>query len=423
MKKIMLFLMLLMAITPFDSKASIVNEQQSKVFLGIIIDSSPMSDKDWSIRRSRAIELLSGLEPGDKVVVIKAGSETLWVYGRAVVGGPEKTGLNEIVTNISAMNKNILFPANLLTACKTIRDIFTSEGKDFQCCLAVLTNSNMNDFQAQNILMIISSLKEQNSSICFTYDPAVANQYIINAGKRKDFEIRLASNPELAYWLQSIKQKMQSDQEIPDVLKSKANTFVSKQTIKLPAEANNSLITIPFDSNKNSKKDDYPKKSQKVSLKNKVFSISAIVIGLLMLCLMAYYFVKGLSKPENTNENVISEDCIEYLKATAGEQDFDLGPMDMVSELTIGSDPGCSLHIENEELPAQQARIYKSGKGFKIENIDISPITVNGEILNSGKKLNLNFPADIELTSGLMVNLFVESIQKEKETTANEKYI
>ena len=127
------------------------------------------------------------------------------------------------------------------------------------------------------------------------------------------------------------------------------------------------------------------------------------------MTLPVMFVIKHRRKTNIAHDNDDQEHQPSNLKAIVGEQDIDLGEIDLISELTLGNDPGCSIFIEDDELSPQQARIFRTRKGFKLQNLDPKPVIVNGLEVKNKKKVQLDLPADIQLPNGMTLNLYTET--------------
>lgn len=427
MKKITLTLMIIFSGLSYaqNSPTELTAKKSQNFFVGIVVDSSPASNKAWNIRKSRAIELISSLDQGDKVVVLKARPGSPSVYGNTIIGGPQKTGSNEIVSLVSVLNKEWLFSANVARACESIYDIFISEGNGFKCLLVVLTNGKLSSNQIQRIIRTSSQVKTLGGFASLTYDPAVANQNIINAGQKNDVDILLESNPGFANWIKSKRDEMATViDKAPVSLKPDVNNLVSSTTPQLPQVQETNIIDTPDDLKPNdisthapvdintpAEVDDISKDVRQAQTKP-LSLISLIIIlaaTIMMVTMVAILVIKHRRKTSMAYDNDDQEHQPSNLKAIVGEQDIDLGEIDLISELTLGNDPGCSIFIEDDELSPQQARIFRTRKGFKLQNLDSEPVIVNGLEVKNKKKVKLDLPADIQLPNGMMLNLYTET--------------
>jgi hypothetical protein len=436
-----------------NSPAPLNEKAGRNFFVGIVVDSSPASTKDWNIRKSRAIELISNIDQGDKVIVLKARPGSPSVYGKTVISGPLKTGSNEIVSTVSVMNKELLSSADVARACESVYDIFVSEGSNSKCMLVVLTSGKLKDSQIQRILRTSSQLKMLGGSISLTYDPAVANHNVINAGKKDDIEILMESNPDFAGWIRSKRDKIEPEKTViekteyvflePNLtpitnmikaltpLKPDVNTLMPPLTTQLPQVPETNIIDTPIDLESNNitthnladinghaEVNVIPKNISRAQTKPKsiaawlILLIAAVVITTIVLFIVAYRKKRSIAS-DNHDSDIKDQPSI--LKAIVGEQDIDLGEIDLISELTLGNDPGCSIFIEDDQLSPQQVRIFRTGKVFKLQNLDPEPVIVNGVEVKNKKKVKLELPADIQLPNGMMLNLYTETIPQIKD--------
>lgn len=399
----------------------------SRLFLGVVIDSSPASDKAWNIRKSRAVELISSLKPGDKVVVVEARPGRPSVRALAVVGGPEKTGLNEVISSISVLGKELLSKADVARGVETVCDLFQTEGQGYHGCLVVLTNGRISNRQVRNILRMASTCSNLNHSVCFTCDPTVANQALMDAGKQKLLDIRFASNPRLVFWLQAVRESITPTTPLFTPPADNNDALADEKVPSEPEEPEQPEIHKPDitpDINATGEPCE-PNELEEVpqTATGSSWAVILIVIVVLMMLSIAVILVgarlrKGSLNTSPTDsylDSDIADDVVTHLKALIGDRDVDLGPLGMVSEFSIGSDHSCGLCIEDEKIAGKHAKVFRTRKSLKIENYDGAPISVDGVPIKMYQKRILNLPADIELVPGIVVSLYIEPIESEKE--------
>jgi hypothetical protein len=431
-----------------------VEKENKHFFVGIVVDSSPTNETVWSIRKSRAIELISNLEQGDKVLVLKARPGSPAVYGKTIIGGPQKTGSNEIVAQVSVLKKELLSSADVARACESIYDIFVSEGNHYKCLLVVLTSGKVNNNQAQRIIGTSSQIRTLGGFICLTYDPAVANQNIITAGKKNDFDVLLESNPDLASWIESKRDVNEPEKIVIENTKyvfvepnlTPMTTMIDKAMTSLKSNVNVAAPSIvpqvpqvqdadavekimvyepndipesgEADLNTPAEVDVVPEDTNQMA-SPKAWSLSPwIIIFLVAVMLIAVaLLVIAHHKQAKTSDNEQDSTNAQpsNLKAIIGEQDIDLGDIDLISELTLGSDPGCGIFIDDDQVSPQQARIFRTRKYFKLQNLAPEPLFVNGQEVKNKKKVALEFPADVQLPNGTILNLYTDNLGEIKD--------
>lgn len=418
------------------------NKAPTNLFVGIVVDSSPTSSKTWNIRKSRTIELITSLQEGDKIIVLKARPGSPAVYGATFIGGQEKSGANEIVSSVSVLNKELLLSADVPRACESIHDIFTSQGRGYKCLLVVLTSGKFKTDRIERILRTASQIKTLGGATCLTYDPAVARKHLINAGKRNDIEILLESNPGLPTWIQS-KRDLMSPEPSPDKteyviiepnltpitnmlddaltnMKSEVDKPVEKVTEyiirKIPAEKEPNLIStikkpsVTTEPPAKTTAPDEPSPRRSFPIKRFVIPTLIAIAAVILL----FYLAGGKTRPALPEEMHDPDQQAANLKAVIGDQNIDLGPIELISELTIGNYPGCGIYIDDPQLSPEMARIFQSKRGFKIQNLETEVIYVNGQDVAPNKKAKFELPADIQLCGGAILNLFTETIQPEE---------
>jgi hypothetical protein len=158
--------------------------------------------------------------------------------------------------------------------------------------------------------------------------------------------------------------------------------------------------------------------------KSSVLDIIPIAILLTMILgavgLILYATSKSTSKSTSQKAADADENKQHHLIAFVFDQRYDLGPLDALSEITVGKGIGSAIYIDNETIEDKHLRIFRNRHGLKVQNLASSPITVNGVELTSRRKTILDLPADIQLTPEVAVTILSEPLEIDKEVNSHE---
>jgi hypothetical protein len=98
------------------------------------------------------------------------------------------------------------------------------------------------------------------------------------------------------------------------------------------------------------------------------------------------------------------------LVAYIGDKRHELGSVNDIREVAIGSGLGSTIFISGEGIAPVHVRILGSGKGLKLQNCSDSTITVGAETVKPKGKMSLDLPTDIELAQNITIALIEEEI-------------
>ena len=146
--------------------------------------------------------------------------------------------------------------------------------------------------------------------------------------------------------------------------------------------------------------------------------LSAMILGAIALIL--YATSKSTSKSTSQKAADSDENKQYHLIAFVFDQRYDLGPLDALSEITIGRGIGSTIYIDNGTIEDKHLRIFRNRNGLKVQNLAPSPIIVNGSELTHRQKTFLDLPADIELTPEVTLTVLSEPLEIDKEANSNE---
>lgn len=458
------------------------SKAETNVFLCAILDTRPNSEKQWNILRSLLLESVHNLREGDKLQILAARPGNPSRKITTVLGKPDGFERDMVIEVVSAIRKEFLFGADLAKAMKAAFDSFRENGSNNKCCLIVLTDGKVGNGQAGQIRKLNSMFRARGWPVCITCDGKEANRQLLAAGNRGEIDLRFIDRPLLSQWIGSVRLSGESDvvsgdkpgTEPTTVDKAgdnviaadssllqpsiKEDNTIDKQTIEYKGPVDVRIVdmppfttggsvstrdivdandvsseqsTTPEDTTKLQINPRRPNYETKQAVKPKLLLTVAVAGGGLLaagLCAAALFVLKDgrsvarLRSDLMTNDTQ-SEHIASHIVAYAGDQRQDLGDMNMITEITIGRDPGSTVYIDNENVSDTHVRIFKGRKALKAQNLAGATIIINGTELPPKAKTQLSLPADIELVPGMSVSLLTEPVELDMEVSNHENEI
>jgi len=329
----------------------------------------------------------------------------------------------------------------------------------------VLTDGKVGNGQAGQIRKLNSMFRARGWPVCITCDGKEANRQLLAAGNRGEIDLRFIDRPLLSQWIGSVRLSGESDVEsgdkpgteptTVDKAGDKEDNAIDKQAIEYkgpvdvrivdmpPFTASGSVITrdivdanevsseysiMPEDTTKQQIDPRRSKHETRRAGRSKSLLIVAVASGGLLvagLCVATIFVLKDCrsvarSRSDLTSNDTQSEHIASHIVAYAGDQRQDLGDIDMITEITIGRDPGSTVYIDNENVSDKHVRIFKGRKALKAQNLAGATIIINGTELPPKAKTQLSLPADIELVPGMSVSLLIEPVELDMEVSSHE---
>ena len=457
MKKVnyMLLALFILITLVYGEEGIFAESAKPNLFVGVIRDSSPASERSWNIQQALNIEVVHSLKAGDKLKewVAQPGKPSMLIDAVISENDFEKS---QVINKISGISKELLFSTDVAKCMEPAFDDFSEKDKDCQCLLIIITKGQISNEQVAQILRYAGAFKARKWPVCITYDEEDTNRKFLVAGNNKEFDIQAIGKALLAVWIDSIRSTATSKKPKDTAIQEAKSEATVKQSIEIKgSEGKPSLIPVnrpgkPIevkivelprakvleDVNKPNKQVIPEKpiakkaniagdklkdgKKHKYSALNviPIIILAAIVLGALGLIL---YSTRDSASKLNSADQIDKEDNKQYrLIAFVFDQRYDLGPLDAIGEITVGKGIGSTVYIDKESIEDKHLRIFKNCHGLKVQNLATAPIIVNGSKLAHRRKTNLYLPADIELTSDVALTVLSEPVEIGKEENNNE---
>lgn len=437
------------------------SKAEKNIFLSVILDTSPTSEKNWNMQHALNVEIVHSLRGGDclKEWVARPGRASVLIDTVITSGGYEK---NHIINKISGTSKEWLFSADIARAIgaafDNIRDIY----KDYQCCLIIITKGQMSNKKVAQIRRYAGAFRAKGWTVCIVCDREKANLRFLVAANNNEFDIRFIDQASLSDWINSVRsasvykslkdtstRKVKPELEAHDKQPTKTKDGKSMplviptdgtrepievKIVELPREKGSVDVNKP-DSGKyagGATKKDHPpidkeitkisgtKEGQKCksSILKTVLAIIFLIVVSSVMFFIVYSHYKSGTRPRTVD---LTDDNMPFhLIAFYGDHRHDLGSLDALGEIIIGCGIGSTIYINEEAIEDKHVRIFKSRKALKIQNLAGSPIIINGLELAHRRKSILDLPADIELTNDVTITVLSEPAEMNKEFNSDE---
>ena len=414
------------------------------VFAGVIRDKSPTSEKKWNIQHALNVEIIHSLRDGDwlKEWVARPGRPFVLIDTMITANGFEK---NYIINNISGTSKEWFFSANIPRTMETTFESFRKNDKDYQCCLIIITKGKMSNKEADQIRRYASIFKVRGWPVCIVSDKKETNRRLLIAGNNDEFDIQFIDEASISDWINNVRRnsahkelplkeatikqpepKAQQDAVTPSKPDDKSSDVISaSQKAEGPIEVK--IVGLPdkkaVDDGVNAKtkevkakqqgKEGSKKNDRKRLISKIVWPVITILVTLGLMSLIV--FSKGKSATKSRATDQTDDNMPSHLIVFYRDQRYDLGSLDALGEIFIGSGIGSTIYIDNETVEDKHIRIFNSRRELKIQNLAGLPIIINGLELTHRRKSILDLPVDIELTSDVTVTVLSEPVETNKE--------
>jgi hypothetical protein len=381
------------------------------------------------------------MKSGDRLKewVARPGKPSVLIDTVITSDGYEK---HRIINKIYDTSKEWFFSADIDRAMKAAFDGIREKDKNYQCCLIIITKGQMSNKKVAKIRRYAYAFKERGWVVCIVCDREKANLRFLVAGNNDEFDIQFIDQTSLSDWIDNIRttsaQNKLKDTATQKTKDSKVQPSVRsdggvKQPIEvkivgLPDGKTYKDVNIPDSdryrsevTKKDSRSTDKeappsgtengqkPKHSVLKTIWAIIFLIG-IAVAMFLIVFSRRKSATGSRAVDQTDDNIPS-----HLIAFYGDHRYDLGPLDALGEILIGSGLGSTIYIDNETVEDKHVRIFKSRRELKIQNLACSPIIINGLELTHRRKSILDLPVDIELTSDATVTVLSEPVETNKE--------
>lgn len=450
MKRLLSILPLLLALTAliYAGENMPVGDIKPNVFVGVIRDTSPASEKKWNMQNAVNVEIVHILKNGDRLKEWVAYPRGLSVLADTTITSKD-TEKNRLINGISDISRERHSSADIAAAMEAAFDGFSERGKEYQCFLIVISTGRANDDQVAQIRRYAGAFKARGWPVCFVCDKELANRMLLVAANNREFDLQFMDKSSLSEWIGNSRKKSEDatppakpkPQDINVPAKTEdgkaGSTVVLDIGVKQPLEvkiveppkpilpaAVNKPKEVPTPEKAKPKPVPVIDNKVKDSKKRKSSILNFIPLALLIAMLMGAIglIVYSGSKPTLKSPIEAGEDEGQqnHLIAFVFEQRYDLGPLDALGEITVGKGVGSTIYIDNKTVEDRHLRIFKSGTGLKAQNLATSPVAVNGVELLPRRKTILELPADIQLTPEVTITFLAEPLETDKEVNSHE---
>jgi hypothetical protein len=420
---------------------------ENNIFLSIILDSSPNTEKQWTIMKALLLQSVHNLRQGDKLEILLARPGNPSTKMSIVLGQLDSFERDQIIEIVSGMHKEFLFDADLGKAMKTAFATLQENDSRYRCGLMVLTDGSVSDGQAGQVCKMNRVLRERGWPVCITCDGGEANRRLLAAGNRHEIDLRFIDRPFLSQWISSVRSPGRSSSASAEDKPEPKRTVTDKGG-DIPTAADGSSVepvtpggnagtrdtsdanevswerrSVAEDSKEQMLADQQPDDKTTQISRQKPFPVLALTAGGLLAAglFAAAYLVRkdrlsvAKSHGDLTTGDGPSQSVPSHIVAYIGDRRQDLGDADAALEITLGKGLGSTVYIENEGVSDTHVRIFRARKILKVQNLAAIPIVINGAELRPKAKTQLDLPADIELAPGVSVTLLTEPIEADTE--------
>lgn len=470
MKRLISIVVLLSAAFMCIGDAFSASNAEKNIFLSIILDSSPNTEKQWTIMKALLLQSVHSLRQGDKLEILLARPGNPSTKMSIVLGQLDSFERDQIIEIVSGMHKEFLFGADLGKAMKTAFATLQENDSKYQCGLMVLTDGNVSYGQADQICKMSSVLRARGWPVCITCDSGEANRRLLAAGNRNEIDLRFIDRPFLSQWISSVRSYAASVADRPEPKRTAADEGrdiptaaedssvqpapkreasagsavgkrepVDVRIIDMPAftpggdagardtsDANDVALerrAVAKDSEELEFADHQPDDETAQTGSRKPLPLLALTAGGLLAAglFAAAYLVRkdrlsvAAARGDVTAGDGPSQSIPSHIVAYIGDRRQDLGDADAALEITLGKGLGSTVYIDNEGVSDTHVRIFRARKILKVQNLAAIPIVINGAELRPKAKTQLDLPADIELAPGVSVTLLTEPIEADTE--------
>lgn len=217
MKKLILVSMvLLLTLAAYGGSASDSTAEERGISLGIIIDTSPSSQKTWNMFQAAILEMTYQLRHGDKVTIYTAhpGKPRLRVI--RVIGHEGKYNPSDIVMETMSFSREWLSGANLSRAVELAFGDFYRETNKYQHCLVILSNGKINSDKVAQIKRLVVNYKNNSWPVRLICEPTQTSRSLLVAANNQQLDLRMLDKPELAEWINAARKLSESKVSPPN---------------------------------------------------------------------------------------------------------------------------------------------------------------------------------------------------------------
>jgi len=215
MKKLILVSMvLLLTLAAYGGSASGSIAEEKGISLGIIIDTSPCSQKTWATFQAAILEMTYQLRRGDKITVYTAhpGKPRLRII--RVIGTEGKHNASDIIRETTSFSREWLFGANLSRAVELVFGDFYREANEYQHYLVVLSKGKISSKQVAQLKNLVVNFENNCWPVRFICERTQASRSLLVAANNQQLDLRMLDKPELTEWINATR-KLRENKVLP----------------------------------------------------------------------------------------------------------------------------------------------------------------------------------------------------------------
>ncbi|MBL7107326.1 MAG: hypothetical protein ISS77_06945 [Phycisphaerae bacterium] len=205
-KLILVSMVLLLTLAAYGGRASGSTAEERGISLGIIIDTSPCSQKTWNVFQTAILEMTYQLRRGDKITVYTAhpGKPRLRII--RVIGTEGKHNASDIIRETTSFSREWLSGANLSRAVELVSEDFYRETNEYQHCLVVLSKGHISSKQVAQLKNLVVNFENNCWPVRFICERTQASRSLLVAANNQQLDLRMLDKPELTEWINATRK-------------------------------------------------------------------------------------------------------------------------------------------------------------------------------------------------------------------------
>ncbi|MFC1675798.1 hypothetical protein ACFL3G_01895 [Planctomycetota bacterium] len=415
-------IIIMMVLVPFTANASgkgAIGTDEHLV-LAIIIDCSDVGHITWRQSLILARQAISLLGAGDELIIVSAHKDKNVIETICRIdpdSAAQRTRLNQ---KLMDLKYKWWCRANIADALQLAYGELNNRPYTSKYCL-VISDGRYSDWKVADIRHKAAVCKLSGVNLLMTV-AETANPNLLLAGDRDEFDIAIIENSDIAGWFEKFRTYQVPIEQAIDSKTQKPLPPLSDDKKLDEAE----LTKPPVHDIDNSKTEELKAKERskeggKKNIRKRSKMIwPAIAILVIFGAMSLIVFSKGKSATNSKATDQTDDNMPFHLIAFYGDHKYDLGSLDALGEILIGSGLGSTIYIDDETVEDKHVRIFKSRRELKIQNLACSPIIINGLELTHRRKSVLDLPVDIELVNEVTITVLSEPLESDKELNSDE---
>lgn len=463
MKKLISILLMCMVLV-LGSHAKAANtpgNDAEKIFLSIVIDTSPTSASTWRQMKLLARQAINSLHPGDRLEVLSARPGRPVLHLSALIESANVPGYNSLYRCLTDINQAFfLFKADVARAVETAFDDLNQHSENYRCCLIVLSDGKLDNNQIRQIRRLATAYRSRKWLFLFTAIQD-ANRRLFTAGSQNELQVALIRQVNLPQWLEKVRPIeviVPAEEEIQRPAKSTDAPSKEAKEPLLPLDKTTGLPDIkgpnepdvtrsdadtpqpgwfvpiyPITDGKQpppplgpeiDQKPEKPKVPDKPKAKAKsLFSIlknrwplalvtGGILVGVILLLLILPLVKPAAGTSVLERESDTGAETRYMLMAESDGETYHLGEENNINNLIFGSDANSAIPLIGDAIEPEEFKLIRNRNGFKVQNLSKTPLNVNGLELKYRQKTELFFPATVHSGKKFRITFLLEQAEK-----------